>query len=102
MRNPAQVWGSPKIEDDVKLWVNTGYLFSGGQQIYGHGNYVSKKVTGGFYYRNPNTRGGVFSNDGGVYRNTRATHPACQTPAGTTNCTFWPARGSGPRMTSAL
>jgi hypothetical protein len=23
----------------------------------------------------------LFSNDGGVYRNTRATHPACQTPA---------------------
>ena len=29
------------------------------------GNYAAKKVTGGFYYRNPNTRGGVFSNDGG-------------------------------------
>lgn len=65
VRNPAQIWGSPKIEDDVKLWLNTGYLFGGGQQLYGHANYVTKKVTGGFYYRNPNTRGGVFSNDGG-------------------------------------
>jgi iron complex outermembrane receptor protein len=66
VRNPAQVWGSPKIENDVKVWVNSGYLFGGGQQLYGHGNYVSKKVTGGFYYRNPNTRGGVFSADGGA------------------------------------
>src|SRR6185295_17849019 len=45
--------------------LNSGYLFGGGQQLYGHANYVSKKVTGGFYYRNPNTRGGVFSNDSG-------------------------------------
>ena len=29
------------------------------------GNYGSKSVDGGFYFRNPNTRGGVFSNDGG-------------------------------------
>jgi iron complex outermembrane receptor protein len=65
VKNPAQIWGSPKIEDDIKVWANTGYLFSGGQQLYGLGNYVSKKVTGGFYYRNPNTRGGVFSPDGG-------------------------------------
>jgi iron complex outermembrane receptor protein len=66
VKNPAQPWGSPKIEDDLKLWANTGYLFGGGQQLYAHGNYVSKKVTGGFYYRNPNTRGGVFSGDGGA------------------------------------
>ena len=34
-------------------------------QFYGHTNYASKKVTGGFFFRNPNTRGGVFSIDGG-------------------------------------
>jgi iron complex outermembrane receptor protein len=65
VRNPAQVWGSPHIEDDTKIWLNSGYLFGGGQQLYGHANFVSKKVTGGFYYRNPNTRGGVYSQDGG-------------------------------------
>jgi iron complex outermembrane recepter protein len=63
--NPAQIWGSPEIEDDTKVWLNSGYLFGGGQQLYGHANYVSKTVTGGFYYRNPNNRGGVFSGDGG-------------------------------------
>ncbi len=66
VRNPAQIWGSPKIEDDLKLWANTGYLFGGGQQLYAFGNYVRKKVTGGFYYRNPNTRAAVFSGDGGA------------------------------------
>ncbi|MCP4247679.1 MAG: TonB-dependent receptor, partial [bacterium] len=65
VRNPAQIWGSPEIEDDLKLWANFGHVFSSGQQFYGHANYVSKTVTGGFYFRNPNTRGAVFSADGG-------------------------------------
>ena len=38
---------------------------AGGVQVYGHTNYASKKVTGGFFFRNPNTRGGVFSLDSG-------------------------------------
>jgi iron complex outermembrane receptor protein len=63
--DPAQIWGSPDIKDDLKLWVNTGYVLGGGQQLYAFGNYASKTVKGGFYYRNPNTRAAVFSNDGG-------------------------------------
>jgi iron complex outermembrane recepter protein len=65
VRNPAQIWGSPDINNDLKVWLNSGYLFESGNQAYLHGNWMSKNVTGGFYYRNPNTRGGVFSNDGG-------------------------------------
>ena len=64
VRNPAQIWGSPEI-DDLKLFGNFGYLFSNGLQFYGHTNYASKRVTGGFFFRNPNKRGGVFSNDSG-------------------------------------
>ena len=60
IRNPAQVWGSPLIEDDLKLFGNFGSLFDNGLQFYGHTNYASRKVTGGFYFRNPHTRGGVF------------------------------------------
>ena len=63
--NPAQVWGSPEIDDEIKLFGNFGYLFDGGQQFYGHANYAAKTVTGGFYFRNPNTRSAVFSGDGG-------------------------------------
>ena len=65
VRVPAQIWGSPDINDDLKVWLNSGHLFGGGQQLYLIGNYASKTVDGGFYYRNPNTRGSVFSGDGG-------------------------------------
>ena len=60
-----QVWGSPDIEDDLKLFGNFGYTTAAGVQVYSHTNYASKRVTGGFFFRNPNTRGGVFSLDGG-------------------------------------
>ena len=65
LRQPAQVWGSPEIDDDLKFFGNFGHLFRNGLQLYAHTNYASKKVTGGFFFRNPNTRSGVFSNDGG-------------------------------------
>ncbi len=67
VRQPkAQIWGSPEVADDTKLFLNFGHLFpSSGRQFYGHANYASKTVNGGFFFRNPNTRGGVFSNDGG-------------------------------------
>ena len=60
VRDPAQVWGSPKLEDDLKLFGNFGHLFNNGLQFYGHTNFAQRKVTGGFYFRNPHTRGGVF------------------------------------------
>ena len=60
-----QVWGSPDVDDDLKLFGNFGYTTTAGVQVYSHTNYASKRVTGGFFFRNPNTRGGVFSLDGG-------------------------------------
>lgn len=63
--NPAQIWGAPKIRDDLKLFLNLGAKLSDAAEFYGHANYNIKKVEGGFFYRNPNTRSGVFSNDGG-------------------------------------
>ncbi len=63
--NPAQIWGSPKIEDDIKLFANVGLDLGGDKEFYAHGNLSSKFVDGGFYFRNPNTRGAVFSVDGG-------------------------------------
>ena len=63
--DPAQIWGSPQIDDDFKFWGNFGFLTDSGKQLYTHTNYASKTVTGGFYFRNPNTRSAVFSGDGG-------------------------------------
>ena len=63
--DPAQIWGNPMIEDDLKLFANFGNLFASGLQVYGHANYADKTVTEGFYFRNPNTRANIYSLDGG-------------------------------------
>lgn len=61
---PAQVWGSPKIDDDLKLVANLG-LSTDSVDFYLFGNYAKRDVDGGFYYRDPTSRSGVYSNDGG-------------------------------------
>lgn len=61
----AQVWGSPEIKDDITLFGNFGFDLNPNTQLYMFGNYSERDVTGGFYYRNPHTRGGVYSGDGG-------------------------------------
>ena len=63
--NPAQPWGHPIIKDDIKFFANYGVDIVNNVQLYGHANYAQKQVEGGFYFRNPNTRPAVFSNDGG-------------------------------------
>ena len=62
---PAQIWGSPSVEDNVKLWGNFGHLFAGGVQAYGHASYAGRRAESGFFFRNPNTRAAVFSGDRG-------------------------------------
>ena len=65
VRDTVRVWGSPQIDDDLKLFGNFGTELGDNVEFYGHTNYASKKVTGGFYFRNPNNRGNVYSIDGG-------------------------------------
>ena len=65
VKDPAQIHGAPTIDNDLKLWGNFGRFLGDGLQLYGHANYASETVTGGFFFRNPNTRAGVFSLDGG-------------------------------------
>ena len=60
-----QVWGDPDIDEDLKVFGNFGYSLPAGVQLYAHTNYASKAVTQGFFFRNPNTRLGVFSIDSG-------------------------------------
>ncbi|NKF49625.1 TonB-dependent receptor [Shewanella sp. WXL01] len=64
--NPAQIWGSPEVKDDISLFANLGLDLDDYSQAYLFGNYSSRDVKGGFYYRNPHTRGGVYSNDDGA------------------------------------
>ena len=63
--DPAQIWGQPEIRGDLKSFINYGATVTDTVKAYGHANYATKEVEGGFYFRNPNTRLGVFSNDGG-------------------------------------
>ncbi len=61
VKDPAQIWGQPIIEGDTKLFANYGATLTDTIDFYGHANYARKRVEGGFYFRNPNTRNGVFS-----------------------------------------
>ena len=59
VRDTAQLWGVPAVEDDIKAFVNLAAPL-GSLTPYAHANYARRAVTGGFYYRHPYTRGGVF------------------------------------------
>ena len=59
--NPAQIWGAPKIDDDVTFFMNSGVTNSDGSESYMFGNYSERDIDGGFYYRNPDGRSGVFT-----------------------------------------
>ena len=64
VRQPAaQIWGSPDIYDDFKIWGNVGVEFADNSEAYAFGNWAEREVVGGFYYRNPHTRSGVFLGD---------------------------------------
>ena len=56
----AMVWGAPEVHYDYKLFGNFGAKLNSNTELYGWSNYAQRKIEGGFYYRNPNTRGGVF------------------------------------------
>jgi iron complex outermembrane receptor protein len=65
VRTPAaQVWGSPEISDDFKLFLNTGIDIDADSEAYLFGNWSEKTVEGGFFFRNPTNRGGVFDGPG--------------------------------------
>ena len=60
-----QPWGDPDIDDDVKLFGNFGYALPAGVQAYAHTSFARKTVSYNVFFRNPNTRLGLFSNDRG-------------------------------------
>ncbi len=62
--DPAQIWGSPEVKDDSKIVMNLG-LSGDNIEFYLFGNMAERNTDGGFYYRDPTSRAGVYSNDGG-------------------------------------
>ena len=85
VRQPAaQIWGAPEIRGDFKLFANLGIDLGNGSEAYAFGNWAERTVEGGFYYRNPHTRGGIFR--GPVVDGTPTVKVADLTPDGTGNC----------------
>ena len=66
--DPAQIWGSPEVNNDIKTIFNMGVEIGDSAEVYAFGNYAYKEVDGGFYFRNPDTRSAVFSPDDGETR----------------------------------
>ena len=65
VRQPyAQIWGAPDIRDDYTVFVNSGMDIDDDAGIYAFGNIAGRETEGGFFFRNPNTRGGIFQKDG--------------------------------------
>ena len=63
VNDPAMIWGNPEIEDDFTVFGNVGLDLGDDKNFYMFGNYSERTATGGYYYRNPQNRGGVFSKD---------------------------------------
>jgi iron complex outermembrane receptor protein len=59
--NPAQLWGQPKIDDELKFFVNSAIGLGENVELYGFGNYSERDVELEFNWRNPNGQGGIFT-----------------------------------------
>ncbi len=57
----VQYWGAPDVEDDIKLFFNSAFQITENVEGYAFGNYSERTAEGGFFYRNPTNRGGVFA-----------------------------------------
>jgi iron complex outermembrane receptor protein len=57
---PAQIWGSPEVQKDLKLTLNAA-IDNDDSTFYAFGNYANKIAEAGLYYRNPNSKEGVFT-----------------------------------------
>ena len=59
--SPSQVWGALDVNEDIKLALNAGADISSKSQFYSFATAARREINGGFYFRNPQTREGVFS-----------------------------------------
>jgi len=65
VRQPyAQIWGGPEYRDNWNIFANMGIQLTDSQELYAFGNFGKRETEGGFFYRNPNNRGGVFTDSG--------------------------------------
>jgi iron complex outermembrane receptor protein len=65
IQDPVVIWGAPEIANNIKTFGNIELDIgkkSQYQQLYLFGNWAQRDVDGSFFYRNPNTRTGIFTN----------------------------------------
>lgn len=58
--DPAQVWGTLDVDKDIKLAANLGWDINSTTQGYAFATAAWRDITGGFYFRHPHNRIGVF------------------------------------------
>ena len=61
IQTPAQIWGALDVNEDIKLALNAGLDLSSSSKLYSFATAARREINGGFYFRNPQTREGVFS-----------------------------------------
>lgn len=61
IQSPSQIWGALDVDEDIKMALNAGYALSPSIKLYSFATAAQRDLTGGFYFRNPQTREGVFS-----------------------------------------
>ena len=58
--DPVKPWGSPKVADSFKLFVNAGTDVNDTAELYAFGNHTQREVETFFFYRSPMNRNGVY------------------------------------------
>ena len=62
--DPVVIWGAPEVKNDFKVLANAA-VEAGASELYAFGTWSGREVDGSFFYRNPNTRRGVFADSTG-------------------------------------
>ena len=106
VKDPPIVWGAPDIADNYKLFANAAIGLGDLHEVYAFGNYAERTVDGGFYFRSPRRRSGIFAGDRDTsISNREEQQPSIvidQMPWDTTTCPSLSvedsAAGSGPTL----
>ncbi|HNP36902.1 MAG TPA: TonB-dependent receptor [Woeseiaceae bacterium] len=65
IRQPyTQIFGNPETRDDVNIFLNAATPLTDSQELYFFGNYGSRQTESDFFFRNPNDRGNVYTENG--------------------------------------
>ena len=89
----VQQYGAPEYRDNFNIFINTGIALSESQEIYVFGNVGGRETEDAFFFRNPNDRPAVYTNNG--IRAIVDTNIERGDQGVTSNCPALPSPGSG-------